>query len=836
MLSFIKSIFGFGSKRKLKKYYKILNNINSLEDRFKGYSDQELQDFSRDLIERSRKDNTILPVILPEAYALVREASVRTLGLRHYDVQMIGGISLFNDKIAEMKTGEGKTLTSTLPIYLRALAGRGVHIITVNDYLAHRDALSSEPLFNFLGLTVGVNLSTSSDEEKKHAYNCDITYGTNNEFAFDYLRDNMASSLSSMVQRSHYYCIIDEVDSILIDEARTPLIISGSADDFIEHYIIIAKMIEFFVKQDKEDTETSIGRGDFWIDEKSSQANLTERGLEKAEKMLFESSLMPHNTSLYSSENISLLHKIISALKAKYLFENNVHYIVQNDSVIIVDEHTGRLTPGRRWSDGLHQSIEAKEGVTIQKESMTLASITFQNYFRLYDHLSGMTGTAVTEEYEFKSIYNLDTLEIPTHKPMVRKDHPDVIYMSEREKHNAIIKEIIAAHKKQQPVLVGTASIESSEVLSAKLKKEKIKHNVLNAKNHEHEADIISNAGCLGAVTIATNMAGRGTDIILGGNLKSILSKLVAQDKPQSVIDEAKKKWEEDHQKALDIGGLYVIGAERHESRRIDNQLRGRSGRQGDNGVSKFYISMEDDLMRIFASPSAINFIRKVGMEEGEAIEHRILSNAIEKAQRRVEVRNFEIRKHLIEYDDVINNQRQIIYDQRNSIMSSSDIDSILKNIFNDSIKEVVEQYCPDPSMRSSWDISSLNKKLNQDLLLDFELDVWASNNKNFTLSELQAFLFDSWYIAYDSFLASYDFQADQKKSVLINSVDSTWRNHLSAISYLRQGIHLRSYANKNPKEEYKIECFSMFNSMIVSLKYNVMLSFSKLFSLHGDL
>ena len=835
MLSFIKSIFRLGSKRKLKKYYKILNNINSLEDRFKGYSDQELQDFSRDLIEKSRKDNAILPVILPEAYALVREASVRTLGLRHYDVQIIGGISLFNDKIAEMKTGEGKTLTSTLPIYLRALAGRGVHIITVNDYLAHRDATSSKPLFDFLGLTVGVNLSTSNDQEKKHAYSCDITYGTNNEFAFDYLRDNMASSLGSMVQRSHYYCIIDEVDSILIDEARTPLIISGAADDFIDHYIIISKMIDFFVKQDKEDTETSIGRGDFWIDEKASQATLTERGLEKAEKMLLESSLMPHNTSLYSSENISLLHKIISALKAKYLFENNVDYIVQNDSVIIVDEHTGRLTPGRRWSDGLHQSIEAKEGVTIQKESMTLASITFQNYFRLYDHLSGMTGTAVTEEYEFRTIYNLDTLEIPTHKPMVRKDHPDVIYMSEREKHNAIIKDIIAAHKKQQPVLVGTASIESSEILSTKLKKEKIKHNVLNAKNHEQEADIISNAGCLGSVTIATNMAGRGTDIILGGNLKSIVSKLVAQNKPQSVIDEAKKKWEEDHQKALDIGGLYVIGAERHESRRIDNQLRGRSGRQGDNGVSRFYISMEDDLMRIFASPSAINFIRKVGMEEGEAIEHRMLSNAIEKAQRRVEVRNFEIRKHLIEYDDVINNQRQIIYDQRNSIMSSSDIDSILKNIFSDSIKEIVEQYCPDAAMRSSWNIPELNKKLNQDLLLDFELDKWASNNKNFALSDLQDFLLDSWYIAYDSFLASFDFEADQKKSVVINSIDSVWRNHLSAISYLRQGIHLRSYANKNPKEEYKIECFSMFNAMIVSLKYNVMLSFSKLFSLHND-
>ncbi|EGR2116980.1 preprotein translocase subunit SecA [Vibrio cholerae] len=820
-------VIGSRNDRTLRRLRKIVKEINNYEPAFEALSDEELKAKTVEFRQRIEQGEN-LDQLLPEAFATVREASKRVFGMRHFDVQLIGGMVLHGGQIAEMRTGEGKTLTATLAAYLNALPGKGVHIVTVNDYLAKRDAETNRPLFEFLGMTVGVNIPNMPQPAKKEAYQADILYGTNNEFGFDYLRDNMAFRPEDRVQRARFFAVVDEVDSILIDEARTPLIISGPAEDSSDLYIRINKLIPLLQKQDKEDSEEYRGDGHFTVDEKSKQVHLTETGQEFVEELLVKNGMMQEGDTLYSPANISLLHHVNAALRAHVLFEKNVDYIVTPDGeVVIVDEHTGRTMPGRRWSDGLHQAVEAKEEVKIQNENQTLASITFQNYFRLYEKLSGMTGTADTEAFEFQQIYGLETVVIPTNKPMVRNDMPDVVYRSEAEKFAAIIEDIKQRVEKGQPVLVGTVSIEKSELLSNALKKAGIKHNVLNAKFHEKEAEIVAEAGKPGAVTIATNMAGRGTDIVLGGSWQAKVEKL---DNPtQDQIDAIKAEWKQVHDQVLQAGGLHIIGTERHESRRIDNQLRGRSGRQGDAGSSRFYLSMEDTLLRIFTSDRMAALIQS-GMDEGEAIESKMLSRSIEKAQRKVEGRNFDIRKQLLEYDDVANDQRKVVYELRDELMSADDISDMIAQNREDVLNAVMDEYIPPQSLEDMWDIKGLEDRLKNDFDLPLPIQSWLDADNKLYEEALRERIIEQAVEVYKAKeqAVSPAVMRNFEKSVMLQTLDTLWKEHLAAMDHLRQGIHLRGYAQKNPKQEYKRESFELFEDLLESLKSDVITVLSK--------
>ncbi|GHW36390.1 preprotein translocase subunit SecA [Vibrio cholerae] len=820
-------VIGSRNDRTLRRLRKIVKEINNYEPAFEALSDEELKAKTVEFRQRIEQGEN-LDQLLPEAFATVREASKRVFGMRHFDVQLIGGMVLHGGQIAEMRTGEGKTLTATLAAYLNALPGKGVHIVTVNDYLAKRDAETNRPLFEFLGMTVGVNIPNMPQPAKKEAYQADILYGTNNEFGFDYLRDNMAFRPEDRVQRARFFAVVDEVDSILIDEARTPLIISGPAEDSSDLYIRINKLIPLLQKQDKEDSEEYRGDGHFTVDEKSKQVHLTETGQEFVEELLVKNGMMQEGDTLYSPANISLLHHVNAALRAHVLFEKNVDYIVTPDGeVVIVDEHTGRTMPGRRWSDGLHQAVEAKEGVKIQNENQTLASITFQNYFRLYEKLSGMTGTADTEAFEFQQIYGLETVVIPTNKPMVRNDMPDVVYRSEAEKFAAIIEDIKQRVEKGQPVLVGTVSIEKSELLSNALKKAGIKHNVLNAKFHEKEAEIVAEAGKPGAVTIATNMAGRGTDIVLGGSWQAKVEKL---DNPtQDQIDAIKAEWKQVHDQVLQAGGLHIIGTERHESRRIDNQLRGRSGRQGDAGSSRFYLSMEDTLLRIFTSDRMAALIQS-GMDEGEAIESKMLSRSIEKAQRKVEGRNFDIRKQLLEYDDVANDQRKVVYELRDELMSADDISDMIAQNREDVLNAVMDEYIPPQSLEDMWDIKGLEDRLKNDFDLPLPIQSWLDADNKLYEEALRERIIEQAVEVYKAKeqAVSPAVMRNFEKSVMLQTLDTLWKEHLAAMDHLRQGIHLRGYAQKNPKQEYKRESVELFEDLLESLKSDVITVLSK--------
>ncbi|MEF2507639.1 preprotein translocase subunit SecA [Vibrio mimicus] len=820
-------VIGSRNDRTLRRLRKIVKEINNYEPAFEALSDEELKAKTVEFRQRIEQGEN-LDQLLPEAFATVREASKRVFGMRHFDVQLIGGMVLHGGQIAEMRTGEGKTLTATLAAYLNALPGKGVHIVTVNDYLAKRDAETNRPLFEFLGMTVGVNIPNMPQPAKKEAYQADILYGTNNEFGFDYLRDNMAFRPEDRVQRARFFAVVDEVDSILIDEARTPLIISGPAEDSSDLYIRINKLIPQLQKQDKEDSEEYRGDGHFTVDEKSKQVHLTETGQEFVEELLVKNGMMQEGDTLYSPANISLLHHVNAALRAHVLFEKNVDYIVTPDGeVVIVDEHTGRTMPGRRWSDGLHQAVEAKEGVKIQNENQTLASITFQNYFRLYEKLSGMTGTADTEAFEFQQIYGLETVVIPTNKPMVRNDMPDVVYRSEAEKFAAIIEDIKQRVEKGQPVLVGTVSIEKSELLSNALKKAGIKHNVLNAKFHEKEAEIVAEAGKPGAVTIATNMAGRGTDIVLGGSWQAKVEKL--ENPTQDQINEIKAEWKQVHDQVLQSGGLHIIGTERHESRRIDNQLRGRSGRQGDAGSSRFYLSMEDTLLRIFTSDRMAALIQS-GMDEGEAIESKMLSRSIEKAQRKVEGRNFDIRKQLLEYDDVANDQRKVVYELRDELMGADDISDMIAQNREDVLNAVMDEYIPPQSLEDMWDIKGLEDRLKNDFDLTLPIQSWLDADNKLYEEALRDRIIEQAVEIYKAKeqAVSPAVMRNFEKSVMLQTLDTLWKEHLAAMDHLRQGIHLRGYAQKNPKQEYKRESFELFEDLLESLKSDVITVLSK--------
>ena len=823
----VTKIFGSRNERAIRRMRKVVAQINQLEPEFEKLTDDELKaktDEFRERLKKGEKEEDILP----EAFATVREASKRVFGMRHFDVQLIGGMVLNDRCIAEMRTGEGKTLTATLPAYLNALSGKGVHVVTVNDYLAQRDAENNRPLFEFLGLSVGINLPNMAPPAKREAYNADITYGTNNEFGFDYLRDNMAFSPEERVQRKLHYALVDEVDSILIDEARTPLIISGPAEDSSELYIKMNKVIPHLVPQEKEDSDTFQGEGDYSVDEKTRQVNITERGLVKIEGLLAEAGMMKEGESLYSPANIMLMHHVTAALRAHALFTKDVDYIVKDGEVIIVDEHTGRTMQGRRWSDGLHQAVEAKEGVKIQNENQTLASITFQNYFRLYEKLAGMTGTADTEAFEFNSIYRLETIVIPTNRPMVRKDLPDLVYMNEKGKFAAIIEDIRERTKNGQPVLVGTISIEKSEEISQALTKANIHHNVLNAKFHAMEADIIANAGLPSAVTIATNMAGRGTDIVLGGSWQTEVAKL--ENPTEEQIEEIKAQWQKRHDAVLASGGLHIIGTERHESRRIDNQLRGRAGRQGDEGSSRFYLSMEDSLMRIFASDKVSGMMRKLGMNETEAIEHPWVTKAIANAQRKVENRNFDIRKQLLEYDDVANDQRRAIYTQRNELLDVADVSETIDSIRQDVFTSMIDNYIPPQSLEEMWDIEGLTACLQNDFDLNLPIKEWLDKEPELHEETLRERILEKSIEVYKAKeeIVSAEMMRNFEKGVMLQTLDSLWKEHLAGMDYLRQGIHLRGYAQKDPKQEYKRESFAMFANMLESLKYEVISTLSK--------
>ena len=820
-------IFGSRNDRTIKNLRKTVALINALETQLEALSDEDLKAKTAEF--RERYDNgQSLSDILPEAFAVVREASKRVNGMRHFDVQLLGGMVLQQGRIAEMRTGEGKTLTATLPAYLNGLTGKGVHVITVNDYLAKRDAETNRPLFEFLGLTVGCNVPGMMPQQKKQAYAADITYGTNNEFGFDYLRDNMAFSIDERVQRPLFYAVVDEVDSILIDEARTPLIISGPAEDSSELYTEINTIVPLLELQEKEDEEGIEGDGDFTIDEKSKQVHLTERGQIKVEELLTERGLIEEGDSLYSAASITLLSHVYAALRAHKLYQKDVDYVIKENEVIIIDEHTGRSMEGRRWSEGLHQAVEAKEGVKIQNENQTLASITFQNYFRLYETLAGMTGTADTEAFEFQSIYGLDTVVMPTNKPMIRDDRADLVYLTQEEKYEAILADIKDCQERGQPVLVGTISIESSEYLSQFLRKEKIKHNVLNAKFHAQEADIVSDAGLPGTVTIATNMAGRGTDIVLGGNWNSEVEKL--ENPTADQIAEIKAAWKIRHDAVIDAGGLHIIGTERHESRRIDNQLRGRSGRQGDAGSSRFYLSMDDALMRIFAGERMTNMMRKLGMQRGEAIEHPWVNRAIENAQRKVEARNFDVRKQLLEYDDVANDQRRVVYSQRNELLEEGDISETITAIRGDVLAGVIDQYIAPQSLAEMWDVPGLEERLKQDFLIELPITQWLADDNKLYEEKLRERIEEAVEQAYkqkeemvgDSVLRQFE------KAIMLQSLDQHWKDHLAAMDHLRQGIHLRGYAQKNPKQEYKRESFELFSEMLENLKVDVVGILSK--------
>ena len=819
--SILRKVFGSRNDRLLKKLRKNVDAINALEAEFEKLSDEALKAKTDEFKARIEKGET-LDDILVEAFATVREASKRVYGMRHFDVQMLGGQVLHQGKISEMRTGEGKTLTATLPTYLNALSGKGVHVVTVNDYLARRDAEWSNQLFTYLGMRVGCNVPGMSPQQKREAYQADVTYGTNNEFGFDYLRDNMAFSPQDRVQRPLNYAVVDEVDSILIDEARTPLIISGQAEDSSELYRRINTIIPKLVQQEKEDEEGQEGDGDYTIDLKAKQIHLTERGQIHVEEILQQEGMLPEGESLFAAGNISLLHHINAALRAHKLFAKDVDYIVKEDQIVIVDEHTGRTMEGRRWSEGLHQAVEAKEGVRIQNENQTLASITFQNYFRLYNKLAGMTGTADTEAFEFNHIYGLETVVIPTNRPMQRKDMADLIYLTAEEKYEAIVEDIKECVKRGQPTLVGTVSIENSELISRILKKSKIPHKVLNAKFHEHEADIVAQAGKPGAVTIATNMAGRGTDIVLGGNWQAEVEKL--ENPTEAQIEKIKAEWKESHDAVLASGGLHIIGTERHESRRIDNQLRGRSGRQGDPGSSRFYLSLDDALMRIFASEKMGNMMKRLGMERGEAIEHPWVTRAIENAQRKVEGRNFDIRKQLLEYDDVANDQRKVIYEQRNELLDEGDISETIAAIREDVISSVVDEYIPPQSLEEMWDVSGLEERMRADFAVDLPIKTWLENDDKLYEEKLRERILAEVVDAYKQKEAVVGEQVLRQfeKAVMLQNLDSHWKEHLAAMDHLRQGIHLRGYAQKNPKQEYKRESFALFSQMLEALKVEV--------------
>jgi len=830
-------MFGSRNDRLIKQMGKEVKKINALEPILEALSDEELKAKTIEFKDRLASEETI-DKVLPEAFAVVREASKRVFGMRHFDVQMIGGMVLNDGKIAEMRTGEGKTLTATLPSYLNALTGNGVHIITVNDYLATRDADWSRPLFEFLGLTVGCNIAGMSPQDKQAAYQADITYGTNNEFGFDYLRDNMVFSPEERSQKKLSFAIIDEVDSILIDEARTPLIISGQAEDSSELYKSINTIVPVLEVQNEEDKDEDTGQsedfveGDFTIDEKAKQIYLTERGQIRIEEIMSEKGLLQEGDTLFSASNITLLHHVMAALRAHKLFQKDVDYIVKDDEIVIVDEHTGRTMEGRRWSEGLHQAVEAKEGVNIQNENQTLASITFQNFFRIYDKLSGMTGTADTEAFEFSHIYGLETVIIPTHRPMIRDDMADLIYLTAEEKIEAVLEDIKDCVKRGQPVLVGTISIEDSEFLSNLLKKGKIKHKVLNAKFHAQEAEIIADAGKEGAVTIATNMAGRGTDIVLGGNLNAAIANLSKGNKQptEEQIEKVKTQWEIDHKRVLELGGLKIVATERHESRRIDNQLRGRSGRQGDAGATRFYLSMEDSLMRIFASERISNMMRKLGMEHGEAIEHPWVTRSIENAQRKVEGRNFDMRKQLLEYDDVANDQRGVIYEQRNELLDEAEIGEVVDNIRGDVINGVIDQHIPPQSLVEMWDVTGLEEQLKGEFNTNLPVATWLDEDKKLHEESLREKIVAEFEQAYKNKeeMVGADVLRQFEKAVMLQSLDSHWKEHLAAMDHLRQGIGLRAHAQKNPKQEYKRESFELFTEMLDNLKYDVVGILSK--------
>ena len=826
--SILTKIFGSSNDRILKKLNKQVVQINQLEPELEALSDEQLQAKTAEFRQRI-EEGASLDSLLVEAFAVVREASKRVFGMRHFDVQLLGGMVLHSGKISEMRTGEGKTLTATLPAYLNGLSGKGVHIVTVNDYLARRDADWSRPLFAFLGMTVGCNIPGMGHQDKKEAYGCDITYGTNNEFGFDYLRDNMAFAPEQRVQRPLNFAIVDEVDSILIDEARTPLIISGPAEDSSELYKAVNSIIPELVRQEKEDEEGVEGDGDFTIDEKSKQIHLTEKGQIHIEEILHRIKVLPEDESLFAAQNISLLHHVNAALRAHHLFHRDVDYIVKDGEVVIVDEHTGRTMEGRRWSEGLHQAVEAKEGVNIQNENQTLASITFQNYFRLYNTLSGMTGTADTEAFEFNHIYGLLTVVVPTNKPMIRNDMTDLVYLTAEEKYEAIIEDIKQVVAQKRPVLVGTISIENSELLSRLLTKAKIKHKVLNAKFHAQEADIIAQAGQAGAVTIATNMAGRGTDIVLGGNWQAEIAKLENPSGDQ--IAKIKAQWKEDHDKVLEAGGLHIIGTERHESRRIDNQLRGRAGRQGDAGSSRFYLSLEDPLMRIFASEKMGAMMKRLGMKRGEAIEHPWLNRAIENAQRKVEGRNFDIRKNLLEFDDVANDQRKVIYEQRNELMDEGDISATIDAIREDVVNNVISEYIPPQSLEEMWDLPALEERLKAEFQTDLPLRAWLEADDKLYEEKLRERILQEVVAAYRAKEEQIggNVMRQVEKAIMLQSLDSHWKEHLAAMDHLRQGIHLRGYAQKNPKQEYKRESFELFSEMLENLKVDVITTLSKI-------
>lgn len=816
IIDLAKKIFGTRNDRVIKLLSKKINKINVLEDELRLLSDADFPDKTNQLKERVQQGES-LDDILPEAFALVREAGRRVLDMRHFDVQMIGGMVLHNGNIAEMRTGEGKTLVATLAASLNALSGLGVHVITVNDYLAKRDAEWMGQIYGFLGLSTGVIVSGLSMEERKAAYACDITYGTNNEFGFDYLRDNMAFSKEGRVQKNLNFAIVDEVDSILIDEARTPLIISGSVDDKSDLYLSINKLIPKLVAQKVED-----GPGDFTLDEKSKQAYLTEDGHDHFELLLTEKGIIAEGQGLYDPVNIGILHHLNAALRAHHLFKNDIDYIVKDDEVVIVDEFTGRTMQGRRWSEGLHQAIEAKEGVTIQNENQTLASITYQNYFRLYSKLSGMTGTADTEAYEFQTIYGLEVIIMPTHMPMVRDDQSDVIFLTAKEKYDSIIEDVKICQANGQPVLVGTASIDVSEYLSKLLDKENIKHQVLNAKFHQKEAEIIAQAGSPGIVTIATNMAGRGTDIVLGGNHEVEIKEL--GDADQNQINDLKDKWDSRHQQVLDSGGLHIIGTERHESRRIDNQLRGRSGRQGDPGSSRFYLSLEDNLMRIFASERVSAIMQKLGMEEGEAIESKLVSRAIENAQRKVEAHNFDIRKNLLDFDDVANDQRKVIYQQRNDLLEGETVSEEVNDMRYEVIENVIEEYIPLGSMDEMWDVHGLEGAFQHEFDVSVDIQLWLEQDKSLYEETLRKKLHETLekVVEEKEKVITPDLMRRIEKQIMLDVLDRHWKEHLVNMDHLRQGIHLRSFAAKNPKQEYKREAFDLFLQMLENIKHDV--------------
>ncbi|WP_412479004.1 preprotein translocase subunit SecA [Azonexus sp. IMCC34839] len=812
----LKKIFGSRNDRLLKQYNQIVKHINALEPSLQGLSDEALRAKTDEFRQRHANGES-LDDLLPEAFAVVREAGKRVLGMRHFDVQMIGGMVLHFGKIAEMRTGEGKTLVGTLPAYLNAISGKGVHVITVNDYLATRDSEWMGRLHRFLGLSVGVNLSQMDHEAKQAAYAADITYGTNNEFGFDYLRDNMVYSADQRVQRSLNFAIVDEVDSILIDEARTPLIISGQADDHTDLYVRMREVVPKLSRAMEED-----GAGDYWVDEKGHQVHLSETGYEHAEQLLAEHGLLREGSSLYDAANITLMHHLNAALRALTLFHKDQHYVVQNGEVVIVDEFTGRLMAGRRWSDGLHQAVEAKEGVAIQAENQTLASITFQNYFRMYGKLAGMTGTADTEAYEFQQIYGLETVVIPTHRPMVRKDMNDLVYKTADEKHAAIVADIRDCNKRGQPVLVGTTSIENSELLSGLLDKENLPHQVLNAKQHAREAEIVAQAGRPGMITIATNMAGRGTDIVLGGNIEKPVD-AVRQDESlneadkQAKIEAMRAEWKVVHDQVLAAGGLHIIGSERHESRRIDNQLRGRAGRQGDAGSSRFYLSLDDQLLRIFAGERLRAIMDKLKMPEGEAIEHPLVTRSLESAQRKVEARNFDIRKQLLEYDDVANDQRKVIYQQRNELLETEDISETITAMRHGVIADIFRTHVPEESVEEQWDLEGLERELAAELQIAAPAAAWVKAEPTLTDEEMLHRIVqgaDEAYQAKIDLVGAPTFHQFER-NVMLQSLDAHWREHLAALDHLRQGIHLRGYAQKNPKQEYKREAFELFETLL---------------------